>query len=336
MSNEQGHSWMTPGMPLAKEHLLSQYYTASETNNSDTIVEGVIYVETDVRYETPASAGELSTWAAGPVNEIKFLRAIVEVEYGERESQMLKGIVAWAPMDQSPETLKAWLALVEQTAGPTTWKRVKGFRFLLQAIHDRNTFEKLVGSGDFVENLQILGRRGFSFDIGVDQNSGGIWQLEAISQTIAQAHRGVAPKEKTVFVLNHLCKPNFASQGPEFQQWHSAVESLSKHSRTYTKLSGAFSELPEGLASVEDVVAHLRPWVEHVFRMFGPERIMFGSDWPVCNLKGPRGEASWGAWKEVVEAVLAEGELRLSAGDKERIWSGTALQAYGVSSEMTD
>lgn len=235
-------------------------------------------------------------------------------------------------MSQNPQVLEKWLSLVQETAGTQTWQRIRGFRFLLQAIHDREEFESLVFGEDFVSNLKILGKRGFSFDIGVDEHSGGIWQLEAISKSMGLAHRGVPAEEKVVFVLNHLCKPNFADRGGEgFERWCAAIEELSKHERTYMKLSGAFSELPEGLVSIEEIVECVKPWVVHTFRVFGPSRIMFGSDWPVCNLRGPRKEESWVSWREVVEAILAGDELSLSSGDQERVWGGTALEAYSVS-----
>lgn len=336
MSNEEGHEWMTKGMPLAKEHLLSAYYAASDQSNaavSETVVEGVIYVETDVKYDQPS--GELSTWAKGPLEEIKFLRAIVEGEFGERDSQMLLGIVAWAPMDQPPHVLEEWLSLVEETAGPKTWQRIKGFRFLVQAIHDQSKFERLVLSEGFVQNLKTMGKRGFAFDIGVDEHSGGVWQLEAISRAMELAHQNVPEAEEVVFVLNHLCKPNFSNRGQDQARWGAVIAAMATQTRTYMKLSGAFSELPDGLSSTSDIVAHLEPWTDHIFRTFGPKRVMFGSDWPVCNLRGPRQEASWVSWREVVDSTLAGSKYVLSARDKERVWRETALEAYDVSSTMT-
>ncbi|KJX96038.1 hypothetical protein TI39_contig844g00030 [Zymoseptoria brevis] len=284
MSNEDGHAWMTPGMPLARQHILSDYYEASEQNgehDTNIIVEGMVYVETDVKYEKPS--GDLSAWAKGPLDEIRFLRAIVEGNYGERDSRMLLGIVAWAPMDQPPAVLEEWLVLAEQTAGPQTWARIKGFRFLLQAITDQVEFEKLVLGADFVKNLKILGRKGFSFDVGVDQNSGGVWQLEAISKAMKRAHEDISEHEKVAFILNHFCKPDFASTGEAFDRWRAATESMSTFSKTYMKLSGAFSELPAGLQNVADVVSAMKPWYNHIFELFGPRRILFGSDWPAAQ-----------------------------------------------------
>ena len=67
-ANEEGHAWMTPGMPLAKPHMLEDYCKAAQSP-----VKGVVYVETDVRYQSP-DGRDVATWAKGPLDEIDFLR----------------------------------------------------------------------------------------------------------------------------------------------------------------------------------------------------------------------------------------------------------------------
>ncbi|KAI6899808.1 hypothetical protein KC318_g14463 [Hortaea werneckii] len=329
-SNEQGHAWMAPGMPLAKPHLLKNYQKASKHpggQEEDTDVQGVVYIETDVRYDSPES-GDLATWAKGPLDEILFLRSIVEGKYGEQDSKMLLGLVPWAPIDQLTSVFDEYLTLAKDMAGPVAWPRIKGFRYLLQAMTDPPTFEKVVFGDHFIANLKLLGKRGLSFDIGVDQRSGGTWQLQAVAEAMEMAHDGVPKNEKVTFVINHLCKPEFSIESESFQQWRVAVERLAKLSRTYMKLSGAFSELPEGLTSSEQISVRSKPWVAHVLSVFSPQRVMFGSDWPVCNVNGPAAEASWPIWKEVVQLLLNDAELSLSESDIQSIWSGTAVEAY--------
>ena len=332
MANEKGHSWMTSGMPLAKPHLLSHYRRASQQDShtqTGTEVDGVVYVETDVRYDEPQ--GDVATWAKGPLDEIKFLRTAVEGHYDRRDSEVLLGLVPWAPMDQPTPVLEEYLRLAEDAAGQDAWRRVKGFRFLLQFIHDQAKFRELVLGDTFIANLKLLGVRGFSFDIGVDQRSGGVWQLEAVAKTMAKAHEGVAEDQRVVFIVNHLCKPDFEAAEDEFQGWCDAITSMSKSPRTFMKVSGAFSELPSRLRDPKEIAIHLRPWMSHLLRSFGPSRIMFGSDWPVCNVAGPLGEGSWVAWKDVVSAVLEDREYALTEEDCNAIWSGTTRRAYRLS-----
>ncbi|KAK3723161.1 L-rhamnono-gamma-lactonase [Vermiconidia calcicola] len=329
-ANETGHAWMTPGMPLAMPHLLSDYYRASGqgyySGDVDTRVSGVVYIETDVRYDTHSD--DVATFVKGPLDEIAFLRRVVEGAYDERDSDMLLGIVPWAPMDRPPSVLKEYLRLAELRAGERAWARVKGFRFLLQSIHDQESFAQLVLSNDFISNLKELGKRRFSFDVGVDQRSGGIWQLELVARATQLAHQDVAEDEKVVFVINHLCKPNLTGERTEFEAWCKAVSDMAGCGETFMKLSGAFSELPPGLREIDDIVIHLRPWVAQVLKCFRPRRIMFGSDWPVCNVNGPRKQDSWAAWKDVVKLLFDDEELGLSEVDKDWIWQGTARDAY--------
>lgn len=331
MANEDGHAWMTPGMPLARPHLLSHYREAARStkaSQSDSEVEGVVYIETDVRYDEPR--GELASWAKGPLDEIKFLRRAVEGHYDSQDGNMLLALVPWAPMDQPTPVLEEYLRLAEEAAGQQTWSRVKGFRFLLQFIHDEAKFRSLALGDGFIANLKLLGTRGFSFDVGVDQRSGGIWQLEIVAQAMKAAHDGVPEEQKVVFVINHLCKPDFDATELDFKRWSDATASMARLSKTYMKLSGAFSELPSRLRDTKEIAQHLRPWIKHLLEAFGPSRIMFGSDWPVCNVAGPLGEDSWVAWKDVVSTVLEDRHYGLTAGDCESVWCGTAKTAYGL------
>ncbi|KAM3424958.1 hypothetical protein BST61_g6929 [Cercospora zeina] len=333
-AGEGGHAWMTPGMPLAKQHLLSDYYQASkqdERRKLDVTFEGVVYVETDVRYDKPNA--DLRSWARGPLDEIRFLRDIAEGRYGERDRQSLIGIVAWAPMDQPTSVLEEWLRRAEETAGRETWKRVKGFRFLLQFIYDQKEFETLVWSDCFMHNLHLLGRRGFAFDVGVDQHSRGVWQLQAMATAMEKAHLGVPEAEKVTFVINHLCKPDFLRSSAELGAWTEATQVMAALSKTYMKLSGGLSELPEEVLAKKDAIAiaqHMKPWVEHVFAVFGPERIMFGSDWPVCNVRGPGEDNSWTMWREIVADLIENQIPDLSSAEKASVWSEAARRAYNL------
>ena len=121
---------------------------------------------------------------------------------------------------------------------------------------------------------------------------------------------------------------------------------MATHSTTtYMKLSGLFSEYPQVSEEItqgdEDslidyLVDHARPWTDAVFDAFGPHRVMFGSDWPVCTVgtgataskSGGGRTGAWIRWKKVVERIL---ERRgLSEDEKKDIWGGVAVRAYGL------
>lgn len=327
-ANEDGHTWMPPGMPIAKAQLPADYLAATKSDGQGSNVHGLVFIETDIRYET--SEDDIPVWAKGPLDEITFIRRIVDGEYGPEANRLLVAIVPWAPIDQETTVFQQYLDLAESRAGEATWTRIKGFRFLLQAILEEEKFQSLVFSKGFIDNLRLLGRRGLSFDVGADQRSGGIWQLELMAEAMKLAHDSVKEDEKVVFIINHLCKPDFADTGVGFERWCEAIASMAKLSKTYMKLSGAFSELSPFLGSSDpkEIAIRLKPWLVHTFRSFGPERIMFGSDWPVCNLNGPRGEDSWVAWKDVIDAVVEDSDYDLSGADQDHLWHETAEKAY--------
>lgn len=147
--------------------------------------------------------------------------------------------------------------------------------------------------------------------------------------------------------VDHMCKPDMRSDDadPEtrhamFSEWEERIKQFARFPNTYMKLSGAFSQIAP-LPSHDDarpwsVTPELRaaksriaPWVAAVFRAFGPERIMFGSDWPVCNLGRGGGKVAWRNWRWVVEDVVRD--LCLSEGEKRAVWAGTAARAYSLS-----
>lgn len=106
---------------------------------------------------------------------------------------------------------------------------------------------------------------------------------------------------------------------------------LGKCSNTYMKLSGCFEEMPDTLknAPVLDVFTALQPYLVIILATFGPFRIMFGSNWPVCTVGV---DNAWKRWKEVVEKFCYLASL--SQEDQIMIWSGTAIKAYGIKELM--
>lgn len=131
---------------------------------------------------------------------------------------------------------------------------------------------------------------------------------------------------------DHLCKPDLSLYNthtdPSFQAWRTALYSLSKHNRVYMKLSGCFSEMPASLIEQSEDTSHvfqsIVDWLGVVLATFGAERIMFGSDWPVCTVGV--GEEAWTRWKDIVDKTC----WMASLDDVQRamIYGGTAKQAY--------
>lgn len=100
---------------------------------------------------------------------------------------------------------------------------------------------------------------------------------------------------------------------------------LGKCSKTFMKLSGCFSEMPDSLkaASVDDIFTALQPYLAVILGTFGSFRIMFGSDWPVCTVGV---DDAWKKWREVVQRFCSLASL--GRAEQIMIWSGTAIKAY--------
>jgi L-rhamnono-1,4-lactonase len=190
--------------PLATRHGITDYSTA--TSSSTARPSAFIYVETDRTLPglsppigSPASVQrELETWAAEPLEELRYLRRIVEgvpKDQGDGftagDGDKMAGIIAFMPLHVPPPLFSMYLLRLKEIAGPETWGRVVGFRYLLQGIRSEVEFREFVRSDLWLSNIVELGKpgtgpgnRGWTFDIGVDMRSGGVWQLEEVAEMV--------------------------------------------------------------------------------------------------------------------------------------------------------
>ncbi|MGI5282358.1 amidohydrolase family protein [Nonomuraea polychroma] len=115
------------------------------------------------------------------------------------------------------------------------------------------------------------------------------------------------------FVLDHLSKPPIAAG--ELEPWRTRIKELAAHPNVFCKLSGMVTEADWAAWRMSD----LRPYAEVVLEAFGPDRVMFGSDWPVCLLAA-----------EYAQVAQAADELcaGLSKGERDEVFAGTAGRAY--------
>lgn len=192
-------SWATPDHPLARQHSVAEYRAA--TAGSTQPVRGFVFVETDRRHDLEAGARDGSGWT-DPLAEVAWLRRIAAGEPREGEGHtagdaaLCAAFVPWAPLPSGAAALERYLERAQEAAG-ATWSKVRGVRYLLQDKPDGTA----LGAG-FVESLQLLGRRGLVFDVGVNQHARGRIQLEETVEMIDRAHDGVPEDEKVVFILS--------------------------------------------------------------------------------------------------------------------------------------
>ncbi|MEU4449409.1 amidohydrolase family protein [Actinosynnema sp. NPDC050801] len=149
-------------------------------------------------------------------------------------------------------------------------------------------------------------------------DAGLVYDLLTLVHQLPAAIETVRALPGATFVLDHLSKPPIA--GGEREPWASYIRELAAEPNVTCKLSGMVTEAdPVGWT-----VADLRPFADVVLDAFGPSRVMFGSDWPVCLLAA--------SYEEVVAA--AEGlTAGLTAGERDEVFGGTAARVYRLPEE---
>lgn len=211
-----------------------------------------------------------------------------------QDSDLVAGVVGWTDLT-SPDVTRALTALREGTGG----EYLVGIRHQVQGEPDPRWLVR----PDVLRGLAAVAEAGLVYDVVVRPH-----QLAAV-QEAAQLLPGLT------FVLDHAGKPAIASG--ELRPWADAVRLLASLPNTVCKLSGLVTEGDWDQWSVED----LRPYADTVLDVFGPRRLMFGSDWPVCRLAAT-----------YAEVIAAAGELTaaLHPAERHEVFAQTALRTYGL------
>jgi L-fuconolactonase len=119
----------------------------------------------------------------------------------------------------------------------------------------------------------------------------------------------------TKFVLDHISKPYIAKG--DMQPWADQITELASFENVVVKVSGLFTEADWKNWKKED----FWPYLEHITKSFTPNRMMFGSDWPVCLLAA--------TYRQSIDLV-EEFTGKFSESEKNAFWAGTANKAYGL------
>ncbi|KAL8702130.1 MAG: hypothetical protein Q9201_004564 [Fulgogasparrea decipioides] len=341
----QSLAWCKEGHPLYGQHSIEEYLEATKglSRVSDQKVQGFIFIETDRKSHLENEAG----WNE-PLRELDWIKRVADgtPQSGEghepQHAHLCLGAVLWAPLPAGVDAVKRYVDKATERAS-STWQLVRGFRYLVQ---DKPRGVMLTHS--FIDALRWMGRNGFTFDLGVDARSGGHWQLHEAIEMITRAHEGLSEVEKVKLVINHMCKPDMRSRDQHgnpaveaFNDWKVAMAKLASFSNTYVKISGGLSEIDPLPSEAEqgaldsdaraELLQKTRSWVEKWLKdtltIFGPRRVMFGSDWPVCNIGGSGNNVGWINWWSVINNFIKD---NMKAEDQADFWSGNATRAYGV------
>ncbi len=188
---------------------------------------------------------------------------------------------------------------------------IKGFRGALAAGK--------MGDERTINNLRLLGRLGMRFDLNVPPSSlpGAARLAEQCSDTrFILDHCGNA--DPVAFFLPGRAAPRPAHHSPE--AWKKAMDAAAARSNVICKISGIVDNVPGYPLTAEDLV----PIVSHCLDAFGPDRVMFASDWPVC-LRG----MSLRGWVELLKEVTAG----RAEADRRKLFHDNAVRFYGLDTD---
>jgi predicted TIM-barrel fold metal-dependent hydrolase len=220
------------------------------------------------------------------VDETRHLLALAD-----RADNPLEGIVACG----RPES-EVFRFYLDKIAGHP---KLKGIRRVLHTQPDE------VGQGtNFLRNVAALSDYGLSFDICV------------LARQLPIAIKLVSKCPDVVFILDHCGVPQVKERN--LDPWRSQIAEMAKFTNVVCKISGLVAYADPRQWTAED----LRPFVEHVIANFGWERVLFGSDWPVCTLS-----ASYQQWVAALQAITHGA----GQANQKKLFHDNAVRVYRLS-----
>ncbi|WP_299045794.1 amidohydrolase family protein [uncultured Tateyamaria sp.] len=247
------------------------------------------YVPTDLapQLATAGISRSILVQAAATVNETEYMLGLADA------TETVGAVVGWVDFEASD--------VAETLARLGKHPKFSGVRPMIQDIPDDDWMLR-----DDVQN----GFRAVC-DLGLTFDALGFPRHLANFLTILTRYGDMR------CVLDHCMKPDIAGHSPDsFQHWADGMSAIARETGAYCKFSGLVTE-----ASDNWTVDDLRPYAFHIFETFGPDRVMWGSDWPVVRLR-----AEYDRWLEAAE-ILTDA---LTADEKVCVFGGTAAEFYQI------
>ena len=231
--------------------------------------------------------GTVLVQAAATVNETEYMLGLADA------SDFIKGVVGWVDFE-NPADAK----VLERLKGHP---KFKGVRPMIQDIPD----------DDWMLRDDVQWGYAALADLDLTFDALGFPRHLANFLTLLKRH----PKMRVV--IDHCMKPQIRAHSVEnFAFWADGMARLAGETGACVKFSALITE-----DTPEWSVERLRPYAEHILKVFGPDRIMWGSDWPVCRLR-----AEYETWLSAAHRLTAH----LPLAEQKRIYGGTAEEFYGL------
>ena len=210
-----------------------------------------------------------------------------------RANSWIAGVVGWVPLDRPEEAARMLDAMSRE-------QKFVGVRHLINVEPNPDWILR----PEVIEGLRIVAERGLTFDYVAILPR----HLEHIPR-LAERVPGLR------IVIDHLGKPPIAAGG--FEPWGSLLARAAQAPNVFAKLSGLDAGIGDQWSA-----ADIAPYIHHALEVFGPKRLMVGSDWPVAVLRGGYAKV----WRESAAALAG-----LTQREREQILGGSAVEAYRLS-----
>lgn len=207
------------------------------------------------------------------------------------ENDFIKGVVGWVDLQAND--------IEERLAKYKSIPVVKGFRHVLQGEPQRDLMLK----PEFKRGIAASQKQGFTYDILIFPD-----QVNFSGELVASF-----PEQK--FVIDHIAKPYIKRK--EIDGWKRDMEKIAKHENVYCKISGMVTEADWKAWKKED----FKPYLDVVVEAFGTDRILFGSDWPVCLVA-----ASY----EKMLAIVKDYFASFSQDEQDQFFGLNAIRFYNL------
>lgn len=204
---------------------------------------------------------------------------------------MVKGVVGW--VDLQGDNLAVELEEYKKTT------IIKGFRHVIEGEEDPDFLMRPA----FLSGIKQLTAHGYTYDLLI--------RPRHYASTLAC----VKANPEQVFILDHMAKPNIKTG--DFDEWAAFITELASFPNVNCKISGLVTEADWKNWKPEDFVKY----VDHAIASFGKERILYGSDWPVCLVA-----ATYEEWVKLVDSLLVD----FTDDEKKAFWGGNAVRIYKV------
>ena len=203
----------------------------------------------------------------------------------------IKGVVGWVDLQAAD--------IREQLERLSTYDKLKGFRHVLQGEQDRALMLKPA----FLNGIGKLAQFGFSYDILIFPD-----QLKYVIEFVKKF-----PDQR--LVLDHIAKPDI--KHGKIADWKADIMELAKFENVCCKVSGMVTEADWAEWTPADFI----PYLDVIFGAFGTNRVLFGSDWPVCLVAADYTQ---------VLSLMKRYMSGFSESEQQAFWGGNAVKFYNL------